>query len=142
MIISGKLLIVVCSRQRWCRWVQRWRWRGGGGGGGGGGDARAGRRGTSLPIIDLLKKKQLRLHGGPDGLAKYQTKKKKNKQHVDAYVDYRQVIPKSLLRLKEAALRAQANPEELDEYINVERQLEECIPDILLFMGMDRLWGW
>jgi hypothetical protein len=74
-------------------------------------DARVGRKSTSLPIIDLLKKKQLRLHGGPDGLAKYQTKKKKNKQNVDAYVDYRQVIPQSLLRLKEAALRAQANPE-------------------------------
>jgi hypothetical protein len=89
--------------------------------------------GGALPIIDLLKKKQLRLHGGPDGLAKYQARKKKNKQNVDAYVDYRQVIPQSLLRLKEAALRAQANPEELDEYIDLERQFEECIPDILLF---------
>jgi hypothetical protein len=93
--------------------------------------------GGALPIIDLLKKKQLRLHGGPDGLAKYQTRKKKNKPNVDAYVDYRQVIPQSLLRLQEAALRVQANPEELDEYIDVERQLEKCIPDILLFMGMD-----
>jgi hypothetical protein len=93
--------------------------------------------GGALPIIDLLKKKQLRLHGGPDGLAKYQTRKKKNKPNVDACVDYRQVIPQSLLRLKEAALRVQANPEELDEYIDVERQLEKCIPDILLFMGMD-----
>jgi hypothetical protein len=135
MIASGKLLIVECSRQRWCRWVQRWRWRGGR-------DARVGRRGTSLPIIDVMKTKQLRLHGRPDGLAKYQTRKKKNKPNVDAYVDYRQVIPQSLLRLKEAALRVQANPEELDEYIDVEWQLEECIPDILLFMGMDRLWGW
>jgi hypothetical protein len=56
--------------------------------------------------------------------------------------NYREVIPQSLLRLKEAALRAQANTEELDEFIDVEWQLEECIPDILLFMGMDRLWGW
>jgi hypothetical protein len=39
--------------------------------------------GWAFPIIDLLKKKQLRLHGGPDGLAKYQTKKKKNKPNVD-----------------------------------------------------------
>lgn len=89
--------------------------------------------GGALPIIDLLKKKQLRLHGGPDGLAKYQAKKKKNKETGDKYIDYRQIIPQSLLHLKEAALRAQANPEELDEYIDLERQFEECIPDILLF---------
>jgi hypothetical protein len=47
--------------------------------------------------------------------------KRRNKQNVDAYVDYRQVIPQSMLRLKEAALRAQANPEELDEFIDLER---------------------
>jgi hypothetical protein len=51
------------------------------------------KEGTLLPIIDVLKKKQVRLHSGPDGLAKYQAKKKKNKPNVDAYVDYRQVIP-------------------------------------------------
>jgi hypothetical protein len=66
----------------------------------------------------LLKKKHLRQHGGPAGLAKYQTMKKKNKPNVDAFVDYRQFIPQSMLRLKEAALRAQASPEELDEFID------------------------
>jgi hypothetical protein len=37
------------------------------------------------------------------------------------------------LRLKEATLRAQANPEELDEFMDLERQFEEFIPVILLF---------
>jgi hypothetical protein len=68
--------------------------------------------------------------------------RKTSRMSMRVSTNYREVIPQSLLRLKEAALRAQANTEELDEFIDVEWQLEECIPDILLFMGMDRLWGW
>ena len=82
--------------------------------------------GGALCIIDLLKKKEMRL-GGAD------KKKKKRAASDEEWVDYRKVIPQSLLRLQEAALRAQANPEELDEFIDLERQFEACIPDILLF---------
>lgn len=100
----------------------------------------------TIPIVDLLiKKKKLQrqqssANGKPIKLERPKSSVKRmtsaggrSKSMAADYVDYRQVYSTKLLTLEQVALQVLANPNTLEELIDLEALFLECFSDILLF---------
>ena len=84
--------------------------------------------GGSTPLFGTLKKKLDKIHATEE-MAVADGKKKKKPD----LTDYRLVMPESIVALEAAIKKASDNPEELDEFLDLENQLAFAIDDILLF---------
>jgi GTPase SAR1 family protein/Leucine-rich repeat (LRR) protein len=78
-------------------------------------------------LMGMLKKKLDKIHASEEAALEGKKKKKA------VIIDYRQVMPQSIIDLEAAIVKANNNPEELDEFLDLENQLTIAIEDILLF---------
>lgn len=86
-------------------------------------------KGGGSTLMGTLKKKLDIIHANEEK-ALVESGKKKKKGEL---IDYREVMPQSIIDLESAIKKATNNPEELDEFLDLENQLTIAIEDILLF---------